>query len=125
MRKIYFFFIIKFIYSLYTYFFLYIFHSTKKEIFPLLFFPDNIFSPSPRANSSLMICVATMADSRLDNYSVHTYTCLNLFVSLFFSRFSFPFLPDLSPTSCNPSAAAPAKQVVRSHVFDLQRASLG
>ncbi|EFN72304.1 hypothetical protein EAG_01997 [Camponotus floridanus] len=26
---------------------------------------NNVFSPSPRANSSLMICVATMADSRL------------------------------------------------------------
>lgn len=90
---------------------------------------NNVFSPSPRANSSLMICVATMADSRLSNYSVLTYTCLNLFVSLFFlaspSRFpssllflqrracNSPFCCCAGKTSCSIPRLRPPTRVSR------------
>lgn len=55
----------------------------------LFFFPAARYSHL-RASSSLVICVATMADRRLDNYSVHTCTSRSLSlspsISLSFSR---------------------------------------
>lgn len=49
-----------------------------------------------RASSSLVICVATMADRRLGNYSVYMHACLYLS----FSRSSLVSLsPDPSPAS--------------------------
>lgn len=75
-------------------------HFSPPFFFFSFFFPEpravhEIFSPL-RASSSLVICVATKADSRLGNYSVHK--CLSRVLSLSLALFlSLPPLTSLPP----------------------------